>query len=110
MSVHDLQVEHIGYLMQGFQNLAGAIKNDGNFQVDSKLAKMISDFTPRLLKHNEGELYRYMIGDMLSLIEGHAQLWEVDILTAEELSKVHRQSEIYLDGYLDKSKRNMNGV
>ena len=110
MSIHDLQVEHIGYLMQGFKNIGAAIKNDSDFKIDSKMAKMIVEFTPRLLKHNEGELYRYMIGDALSLIEGHAELWEVDILSSKELSTVHRQCEIFLDGYLDKSKRNMNGV
>ena len=62
-----------------------------------------------MLDHSGNELYRCMITDVITLIEGYKDLWEADILSADDYSKVHEHCQIYLNSYLDKTKRNMNG-
>ena len=96
-------------MMRAFSNIAIAVKAQ-EFKGDPEMTKMITKFMPRMLEISSGELYRCLIGDVLTLVEGYAQLWSNEVLPIEQLMLVHQQCEIYLDNYLEKTKRNMNGT
>jgi len=86
--VTDLKAETINYLMRGFSNIAVAVRAP-EFKGDAGITKMITTFMPRMLEHSESELYRCMIGDVITLVDGYASLWSNDVLPKEEFSKVH---------------------
>ena len=108
LEVNDIGAEHISYLMKAFSEISAAVQ-DAKFSGDPKMTKKITKFLPRLLKHYESELYRCKITDVIALLEGYKDLWEAGILEDVHYTKVHEQCAIYLDNYMDKSKRNMNG-
>ena len=71
---------------------------------------MIKDFLPRMLEHSGNELYRCKIGDVTTFMDGYQKLWENKVITSAELGEAHNQvCEVYLNNYLDKTKRSING-
>ena len=73
--------------MEGLRSLAAAsISESNSFTFDSENKKQIAAFMPRLLKHNEAELYCYKIGDLLKLLQGYAHLWKAQVVTDEDFA------------------------
>ena len=73
------------------------------------MSEHIVDFMPRLLEHSSSELFRSKIGDVITLVEGFNALWEVDVISTEQYSKVHVHCQSYLCEFMAKSKRTING-
>ena len=94
--------------MKAFKYIAVAVESP-KFTGDKEMTKMIVDFLPRLLEASNCDLYRSMVSDVILLVEGYETLWSRGVLPDKDYAHVHRHCEGYLDNYLDKTKRNMNG-
>ena len=111
LEITELQAEHINFLMEAFSQIAEAISADPVKFQDSKeeLGAMISEFLPRMLEHGVTELYRNKLGDVLTIVKGYEKLADSGIISADSVANAHKHCEIYLDAFLDKTKRVMNG-
>ena len=94
--------------MEAFKIISEAVEST-KFKGDPEMTKMITEFLPRMLETSANELYRSMVSDVITLVQGYECLWAKGILPKEEFSQVHVHCEVYLDNYLDKTKRTMNG-
>lgn len=110
-----MNIEHINYLMRGFHLVSEVLSEQSATEITGKakadlMRQMIKDFLPRMLEHCADELYRSKIGDVTTLMDGHQKLWENKVITNAELGRAHSQvCEVYLNNYLDKTKRSING-
>ena len=64
---------------------------------------------PRMLDKSESELYRSKIGDVVTLIQGYSALYEAKVLSRADHSKAHQACQTYLNEYMSKAKRTING-
>ena len=82
--MEDLQAEHISYMIKAFQNIAS---DNGKEIFDMT---KISQILPRLLKYTSGEVYRYNMSDLVTMIDGYHQLWIADVLGKQSLVAMHK--------------------
>lgn len=87
LAVTDLRIEQINYIMKAFANIA-ALCERGSLDKNA-LKKPISDFLPRLMEQIESDLYRSKVSDVITLAEGYSALFDAQIITSVEHSKVH---------------------
>ena len=69
----------------------------------------MTDFIPKLIDHTQIELYRFRISDLVKLLEGFSRLWNSGLLPDKQLNRVHKTSQAYLENYLHKAKKIING-
>lgn len=92
MQIEQLRAEPISYLLKAMPVLYPVCNKDEK--------RAMKEFAPRLFKHNQNEVYRYNIRDLIAMVEGYDGLYENGVLEQGQLSMVHRVCDAYLIDYL----------
>ena len=62
-----------------------------------------------MYEHFRNELYRCKVADVLIFIEACHDLFVAQIINEAKYVEAHKICQLYLDNYLDKAKRSING-
>ena len=103
----ELNAEHIEYIMKALAKLGGYVQVNGD-QVTDTWAKKLKKFAPRVLEQARNELYRCKIGDLVTILQAFDKLWQAKLITNAELRESHEVCQLFLQSYLDQTKRKIN--
>lgn len=110
MQIHGLQIESLDLILRAF-----AYSSDSSFRSKMKdlegYSRIIEEVVPRLVVQATNEMNRCTLGDVITLMESVFKLWDKNVFSKSlPLKSVFATSDMYLEEYLGKSKKDVTGT
>jgi len=104
IQLHELQAEQINVITMSFKILTA---HKSEF-IDEHA--IVEKFIPKLTIHTQNEMYRYNMGDIVTMLEGYNALWDAGVIKTKQLGYIHKTCHDFMHQYLHKAKKSISGA